>query len=93
MFAHHRDQIDEVGDLLRGSSVKFLALSYPELWQEMVTRAPTSWVADHVSELRCRYDIPLKSVATRIWFLTRDSLAAAYPWKILAGGRGNAQRP
>jgi hypothetical protein len=42
VFAHHRDQIEKVSDLLRGSSVKFLPLSYPELWQEMVARAPTS---------------------------------------------------
>jgi hypothetical protein len=63
VFSHHRHQVNEVGDLLRGSSVKFLALSYLELWQEMVAPAPMSWVADHVSQLRCRYDIPLKSVA------------------------------
>lgn len=62
VFAHHRKQIAAVGDLLRGSSVRFHARSYAELWQEMLARAPASWVADHVAELRRRYDIPLKPI-------------------------------
>jgi hypothetical protein len=64
VFAHHRNQIAEVGDLLRGSSVKFLALSYAELWQEMLARMPAAWVVDHVAELRCRYDVPLTLLTT-----------------------------
>jgi hypothetical protein len=63
VFAHHRRQIDQVRNLLRGSSVKFLALSYLDLWQGMVAQAHESWVADHVTELRRRYDVPLKPVS------------------------------
>ena len=62
VFAHHRQQVDRLCGLLLGTSVKFIAKSYQQLWQEMA-RAPAPWVAEHVAELRRRYDVPLKPAA------------------------------
>lgn len=51
-FSRHREEIKEFADRIDGGSVQFLAMSYPELWNEWSARKELS---GHVDNLRTRY--------------------------------------
>jgi hypothetical protein len=72
LFALHRSQLQGIRGVLQGSSVKFCAMSYAELWAEMLNRSRSVWVADHIANLRRRYEVSLTPVAAS---LTLDDLS------------------
>jgi len=59
VFAEHRHQIARVAQILSGSSVSFAAMSYAELFQTWLDASTPQWLADHITKLRQRYDVPL----------------------------------
>ena len=54
VFADHRREIAEFTDRVAGSTPRFKAMSYPELWAEWRTSAP-AWLSEHLGELAGRY--------------------------------------
>jgi hypothetical protein len=57
LFAAHRAEIAEFTGRVAGSSMKFAAMSYPELWTEWdATEDP--FFRRHVAALRARYEVP-----------------------------------
>jgi len=55
-FSRHREEIKEFASRIDESSVRFEAVSYPELWNEWSTRKDLS---AHVANLRKRYSMRL----------------------------------
>ena len=54
VFADHRREIAEFADRVAGSTPRFKAMSYPELWAEWRTSAP-AWLSEHLGKLAGRY--------------------------------------
>lgn len=56
IFAKHREEINEFAERVKGSTPKFEAMSYPELWQlwRKNPNMPT-WVQCHLDNLEKRY--------------------------------------
>lgn len=54
---NHRRNIEELASKVSGSRIKFMSLSYPELWREWEI-LPS--IAAHVANLKARYSMALK---------------------------------
>lgn len=54
VFAAHRAEIAEFAERVAGSTPRFSAMSYPELWTHLETAAP-EWLQTHLDELKMRY--------------------------------------
>lgn len=54
---NHRRNIEELASKVSGSRIKFMSLSYPELWREWETMPS---IAAHVANLKARYSMALK---------------------------------
>ena len=57
LFAKHRSEIDEFADRVAGSTLKFVAKSYPELWSDW-DASGHAFLTQHVAALRARYEVP-----------------------------------
>jgi hypothetical protein len=58
-FVKHRENIEKFSKRVKGSEVKFLSQSYPELFESW-SNVPSPEVRDHVNRLKERYLIPLR---------------------------------
>lgn len=58
LFAKHRHEIDAFSESVGGSRPAFRAMSYGELLSDWLETAP-SWLANHIGELRTRYQVDL----------------------------------
>ena len=56
-FAAHRENLLEISSRVGDPAVSFKYLSYSDLWAEWATGDRPDWLADHIAELRTRYDI------------------------------------
>jgi hypothetical protein len=56
VFKNHRNEIESFTNQVKGSSVKFVAKSYPELWKEWGAQKD---ILVHVENLRNRYYFPI----------------------------------
>ena len=59
VFAEHRREIADFAERVAGSTPAFEAMSYPELWARWQEAGPARWLAPHLGELRCRYEVTL----------------------------------
>jgi hypothetical protein len=59
VFKNHRKEIKTFADQVKGSSVRFDARSYPELWKEWDEEKD---ISDHVENLRNRYYFPIQKI-------------------------------
>lgn len=58
IFAAHRAEIAEFAERVAGTTPRFLAMSYPELWSKLEASGP-DWVKAHIEELKARYLVSL----------------------------------
>jgi len=58
-FAEHREEIDRFADAVSDPELPFAALSYRELWDGWDAVGQGSWLSEHVTELRSRYEVQL----------------------------------
>jgi hypothetical protein len=56
-FREHRDEIERFSALVAADTVAFKAMTYSDLWKEWDLVEHPSWVHEHVSALRDRYDV------------------------------------
>ena len=56
VFKAHRKEIENFTNQVKGSSVKFIAKSYPELWKEWESQIG---ISNHLKLLRKRYSFPV----------------------------------
>jgi len=56
VFKNHREEIENFANQVKGSTVKFVAKSYPELWIEWDNQKD---ISDHVANLRSRYSLSI----------------------------------
>jgi hypothetical protein len=57
----HRQEVDELRQMVADPAIPFVTLSYRELWGEWERRHQPAWLHDHVELLRERYNVPLNS--------------------------------
>ncbi len=57
LFAQHREEIDEFAKRVEGSTLRFAAMSYPELWAAW-GESGDPFLRAHVAALRARYEVP-----------------------------------
>ncbi len=57
LFAQHRAEIDEFAARVKGSPLRFAAMSYPELWAAWDDTGDP-FLRAHVAALRARYEVP-----------------------------------
>jgi len=57
LFAQHRGEIDEFAARVEGSTLRFAAMSYPELWAAW-DDSGDPFLRAHVAALRARYEVP-----------------------------------
>lgn len=55
----HRDEIQDFADHVDGDAVRFVPLSYPELWADWERRSATPWIEAHVRSLRQQYAVAI----------------------------------
>lgn len=58
IFAAHRAEIAEFAERVAGTTPRFVAMSYPELWSKLEASGP-DWVKAHIEELKARYLVSL----------------------------------
>jgi hypothetical protein len=58
IFAAHRAEIAEFAKRVSGTTPRFVAMSYPELWSKLEASGP-DWVKAHSEELKARYLVSL----------------------------------
>jgi hypothetical protein len=58
-FAAHRQEIATFAERVAGSTPRFRAISYPDLWRSWDAARPADWLARHLEALRGRYEITL----------------------------------
>ena len=56
VFKNHREEIENFANQVKGSTVKFVAKSYPELWIEWDNQKD---ISDHAANLRSRYSLSI----------------------------------
>jgi hypothetical protein len=56
VFHKHREEIVDFSSHVEGTSVRFMAQSYPEMWAEWENQNGTT---KHISALRSRYQFPI----------------------------------
>jgi hypothetical protein len=56
VFKNHREEIENFANQVKGSAVKFVAKSYPELWIEWDNQKD---ISDHAANLRSRYSLSI----------------------------------
>jgi predicted nuclease with RNAse H fold len=56
-FATHRAEVREFAQAVEGADLRFLALSYRELWASWTQRKSPEWLSEHVDALVRRYDL------------------------------------
>jgi len=56
-FAEHRAEVARFTDSVKGGGPKFVAMSYPELWDTWDEQLGPVWLRRHVSRLRARYGV------------------------------------
>ena len=54
-FRHHREEISGFRESVSDSTVRFTAMSYPELWADWKTLGEPAWLGAHVTQLQARY--------------------------------------
>lgn len=54
-FVRHRAEVEEFADAVSDSEVRFVSITYPELWEEWATAERWQGSSDHVEALRERY--------------------------------------
>lgn len=59
IFKTHRSEVQKFTDMVTGSSVKFAAISYLELWETWVGKGCPQWLMEHVGSLRLRYAVTI----------------------------------
>ena len=57
VFAEHRAEVGRFAASIAGGGPKFVAMSYPELWELWVSHSEPEWLPIHVSHLRARYAV------------------------------------
>jgi hypothetical protein len=57
VFAEHRSEIERFSASTLGTSIEFVWMSYPELWDYWEKSSTVGWLADHVKRLRARYNV------------------------------------
>jgi len=63
-FRAHRAEVDLFSDLVAESDIRFVGLSYPELWAGWEERDSWPGSRDHVAALRARYGVTVPPPAT-----------------------------
>jgi hypothetical protein len=58
-FQEHRREIVRFAQAVSGSTIRFVWLSYPELWAEWDVVAGIPWLKPHVAALKERYELDL----------------------------------
>ncbi len=58
-FTAHRDEIVGFAAMVAGSSIEFRHHSYSQLWDAWSARNEPSWLAQHVRNLKQRYEVPI----------------------------------
>jgi len=56
-FAEHRSEVSRFKASVVGSGPKFIAMSYPELWELWSKQGEPEWLMPHVSRVRARYGV------------------------------------
>lgn len=56
-FVAHRQEVTEFAERVAGSTPKFRAMSYPELWRSWDIAKPAPWLVPHIAALRDRYEV------------------------------------
>ena len=59
VFAEHRREIAAFAERVAGATPVFRAMSYPELWSSWKDAGQQDWLAQHIEELRARYEVTL----------------------------------
>ncbi len=58
-FTIHREEIECFADAVRGSAIDFRSQSYSEFWSSWSDSSEPSWLGDHVTALRARYEVSI----------------------------------
>jgi len=58
-FKRHRDEIEQFATAVGGDSLRFDAMSYPELWEDWQRRTSPDWLPRHVKNLLERYAVEI----------------------------------
>jgi hypothetical protein len=56
-FAEHRAEVGRFAASIDGGGPKFVAMSYPELWESWDAPSMPQWLRAHVELLRMRYGV------------------------------------
>lgn len=59
IFYSHRSEIDDFSSRVNGDSLKFLSLSYQELWNLWEGPSTPPWLSDHLALIRSRYNFSI----------------------------------
>ena len=58
-FELHRSEIAQFAERIADGIPSFRAMNYQELWEEWSAQAGPSWLADHLTALKQRYDVAI----------------------------------
>jgi hypothetical protein len=51
----HRAEVDTFAGAVSDPAVRFVAMGYPQLWEQWASRGQPNWLGEHVAALRRRY--------------------------------------
>lgn len=57
IFKTHRSEVQKFTAMVTGSTMKFAAISYLELWKSWVGKGCPQWLMEHVGALKLRYAV------------------------------------